>query len=151
MKGSQKVKVPESVKQAWQGGELGAGAAARAWRGRHRRWPARSKQSNEVLHPDVRLPQNGPQYAPVHFSMRGDNGLRKWIVPPHNDMATVYLHEGVHENFMFALKAARPGWFMVPGTLIGGGKENVPQFLQGMVQSACLWACPGVGFQHEQS
>jgi hypothetical protein len=27
----------------------------------------------------------------------------------------------------------------------------VPQFLQGMVQSACLWACPGVGFQHEQS
>jgi hypothetical protein len=27
----------------------------------------------------------------------------------------------------------------------------VPQFLKGIVQSACLWACPDVGFQHEQS
>src|ERR1039458_3949519 len=71
------MKVPESVKEGWQGGGLGAGAAARARPGRHRRWPARSKQSNEVLHPDVRLPQNGPQRAPVQFSMLGDNGLRK--------------------------------------------------------------------------
>jgi hypothetical protein len=78
MKGS----VPENVKQGWQGGELGAGAAARARPGRHRRWLAYSKQSNEVLHPDVRLPQNGAQGAPVQFPMRGDNGLRKWIVPP---------------------------------------------------------------------
>ena len=56
--------------------------------------------------------------------MRGDNGRRKRIVSPLNDTATVYLHEGVHENVMLALKAARPGWFMVPGTLIGGGKET---------------------------
>src|ERR1035437_6201607 len=81
--------VPESGKQGWQGGELGAGAAARARPGRHKRWPACSKQSNEVLHPDVRLPQNGPQCAPVQLSMCGDNDLRKWIVPPHNGMATV--------------------------------------------------------------
>src|ERR1039458_10026770 len=83
------MKVPESVKEGWQGGGLGAGAAARARPGRHRRWPARSKQSNEVLHPDVRLLQNGPQCVPVQFSMCGDNGLRKWIVPPHNDMAAM--------------------------------------------------------------
>ena len=89
MKGSQKVKVPESVKQGWQGGELGAGAAARAQPGRHRRWPACSKQSNEVLHHDVRLTQNGPQCAPVRFSMRGDNGLRKWIVSPHQALVNV--------------------------------------------------------------
>lgn len=52
------------VKQGWQASELGAGAAVRARPGRHRRRPACSKQSNEVLHPDVRLPQNGPQGAP---------------------------------------------------------------------------------------
>jgi hypothetical protein len=44
-----------------------------------------SKQSNEVLHPDVRLPQNGPQCAPVQFSMCGDHGLRKRIVSKEND------------------------------------------------------------------
>src|SRR5664279_2055919 len=42
-------RVPETVKQAWQAGELGARAAARTRPGRHRRWPARSKPSNEVL------------------------------------------------------------------------------------------------------
>jgi hypothetical protein len=69
------VKVPDCAKEGWQGGELGAGVAARARPGRHGRWPARSKQSNEVLHPHVRLPQNGPQCAPAQFSMRGDDGL----------------------------------------------------------------------------
>jgi hypothetical protein len=51
MEGRLAVKVPESVKQGWKGGELGAGAAARARPGKHRRWPAHSKRSNEVLHP----------------------------------------------------------------------------------------------------
>src|ERR1035437_1854070 len=79
------MKVPESVKEGWQGGGLGAEAAARARPGRHRRWPTRSKQSNEVLHPDVRLPQNGPQGAPVQFSMRAGttvcaNGLSRLIM-----------------------------------------------------------------------
>ena len=82
-------RVPESIKQSCQAGELGAGSAAIARQGRLRRWPASSKQANEVLHRDVRLPQNGPQGAPVRFSMRGDNSLRKRIVPPHNDMVAV--------------------------------------------------------------
>src|ERR1035441_709847 len=40
--------VPESIKQACPYGE-GAGSAAIAQQGKHRRWPAFSKQSNEVL------------------------------------------------------------------------------------------------------
>jgi hypothetical protein len=60
-------RVPESIKPSCQAGELGAGSAAIARQGRHRRWPASSKQANEVLHRDVRLPQNGPQRAPVRF------------------------------------------------------------------------------------
>jgi hypothetical protein len=93
---------------------------------------------------------DGLQPAPFHLPLELLTS-RCGVLPNHNDMATVYLHEGVHEDFMFALKAARPGWFIVPGTLIGGGKEDMPQFLKGIVQSACLWACPDVGFQHEQS
>ncbi len=59
--------------------------------------------------------------------------------------------KGVHESVMFARKAARPGELTALGPLIGGGQGDVPQVLKGIVRSACLWACLGVGFQHEQS
>ena len=59
--------------------------------------------------------------------------------------------EGDHERLKFARKADRPGELMALGPLIGGGQGDVPQVLKGIVQRACLWACPGVGFQHEQS
>ena len=52
---------------------------------------------------------------------------------------------------MFALKAAPLGEFMAPGMWIGGGKGNVSQALRGIVQSACLLACPAIGFEHELS
>jgi hypothetical protein len=60
-------RVPESIKQNCHSGELGAGAPAIARQRRHRRWPASSEPANEVLHRDVRLPQNGPRGAPVRF------------------------------------------------------------------------------------
>jgi hypothetical protein len=52
---------------------------------------------------------------------------------------------------MFARKATRPSVLMSLGPLIGGGQGNVPQVLKRIVESACLGACPDVGFLHEQS
>jgi len=59
--------------------------------------------------------------------------------------------EPVHESVGFARKAARWGEFMALAQLIGGGQGGVPQVLQGIVRSACLWMCLGIGLQHEQS
>ena len=59
--------------------------------------------------------------------------------------------KGDHESVKFARKAAHPGELIALGPLIGGGQGDVPQVLKGIVQSACLWACFSVGFQHEQS
>ena len=57
----------------------------------------------------------------------------------------------VQENVMFAPKDLRPSEIMALRTLIGGRTANMPQTLEGIIESACLWACPGVGFQPEQS
>jgi hypothetical protein len=49
--------VPESAMQGRWEGELVGESTAIARQSTHGRWPAFSKHSNEVLHPDVRLPQ----------------------------------------------------------------------------------------------
>jgi len=60
-------------------------------------------------------------------------------------------HEGVQENVMFAPKDLRPSEIMALRTLIGGRTGNMPWTLEGIIESACLWACLGAGFEHEQS
>ena len=62
-----------------------------------------------------------------------------------------YVKGSVQENVMLAPKELRPSELMAVKTLIGGRTGNMRQTLKDIDQSACLWACPGVGFQHEQS
>ncbi len=52
---------------------------------------------------------------------------------------------------MLARNDLRPSEIMALRTLIGGRTRMMPQTLEGIVETACLWACPGEGFQHEQS
>ena len=68
--------------------------------------------------------------------------------PPARDLVS---RKGDHESVTFARKAAHPSELIALGPLIGGGQGDVPQVLKGIVQSAGLWACFSVGFQHEQS
>ena len=48
---------------------------------------------------------------------------------------------------MFAPKDLRPSEIMALRTFIGGRTGNMPPTLEGIIESACLWACPEVGFQ----
>jgi hypothetical protein len=47
---------------------------------------------------------------------------------------------------MFSPKDLRPSEIMALRTLIEGRMGNVPQTLEGIVESACLWACQSAGF-----
>ena len=48
----------------------------------------------------------------------------------------------VQENVMFAPKDLRRSDVMALRTLIGGRTGNMPQTLEGIIESARLWACP---------
>jgi len=50
---------------------------------------------------------------------------------------------------MFEAKTARPDKLVAGGNLLGGGEGYESKVVNGIVQSARLWACPDVGFLHE--
>ena len=50
---------------------------------------------------------------------------------------------------MFEARTARSGKLVAGGNLLGGGEGYESKAVNGIVQSARLWACPDVGFLHE--
>jgi hypothetical protein len=49
------------------------------------------------------------------------------------------------------MTSAQAGLHMALKPMIEGGRRNVLQVLNGIVQRACLWARPNAGFEYEQS
>jgi hypothetical protein len=49
------------------------------------------------------------------------------------------------------ITSAQAGLHMALKRLIEGGKRNVLQVVNGIVQRACLWTWPNEGFEYERS
>ena len=52
----------------------------------------------------------------------------------------------IQANVMFPPKDLRPSEIMALRALVGGRTGNMRRTLDGILERACLWACPGVGF-----
>ena len=102
------------------------------------------------FHPrSVQYRRRRPKANSYHFTWK--TSLPRTRLALLEDERSVKGSWSVQENVVFAPRDLRPSEIMALSTLIGGRTGNMPQTLERIVESACLRACPGVGFQHEQS